>query len=125
MAEDDRRLISCAVSVAPVVKWQLYGKVISRVFLGLRPVHLKILTFENVGTLSFSIFSEFGYVTDFFYVPDFFYVFLKNQGKHDKHLCFLLHKNLKTLRKKLGLCHFALIFQKNIEKVWNIEKSGT
>ena len=72
MAEDDRRLISCAVSVAPVVKWQLYGKVISRVFLGLRPVHLKILTFENVGTLSFSIFSEFGYVTDFFYVPAFF-----------------------------------------------------
>ena len=26
LAEDDRRLISCAVSVAPVVKWQLYGK---------------------------------------------------------------------------------------------------
>ena len=29
LAEDDRRLISCAVSVAPVVKWQLYGKFFS------------------------------------------------------------------------------------------------
>ena len=32
LAKDDRRLISCAVSVAPVVKWQLYGKVISSFF---------------------------------------------------------------------------------------------
>ena len=32
LAEDDRRLISCAVSVAPVVKWQLYGKFISSFF---------------------------------------------------------------------------------------------
>ncbi len=34
LAEDDRRLISCAVSVAPVVKWQLYGKFTSS-FVGL------------------------------------------------------------------------------------------
>jgi dipeptidyl aminopeptidase/acylaminoacyl peptidase len=39
LAEDDRRLISCAVSVAPVVKWQLYGKFISS-FLGLTLIEM-------------------------------------------------------------------------------------
>ena len=37
-------------------------------------------------------------------------------------MCFLLHKFLKTLRKKLGLSNFCHDFSKNIEKVWNIEK---
>ena len=33
-----------------------------------------------------------------------------------KYLCFLLHKFLKTLRKKLGLCHFCLDFSKKHRK---------
>ena len=27
LAEDNQQLLSCAVAVAPVVKWQLYGKI--------------------------------------------------------------------------------------------------
>jgi len=35
LAEDDRRLISCAVSVAPVVKWQLYDSAYTERYMGL------------------------------------------------------------------------------------------
>lgn len=45
------------------------------------------------------------------------------------YLCFLLHNVLKKHRKMLGLRKilrhgqiFALNFQKNIEKVWDIKK---
>ena len=35
LAEDNKQLLSCAVSVAPVVKWQLYGNLLTSFF----PLH--------------------------------------------------------------------------------------
>ena len=80
------------------------------------------------------IFSEFGYVPDFFYVPNF--LFEPNSDKSSqkwlspnfflsvfKNTCdFYYIKIWKHLEKSWDSVVFALIFQKNIEKVWDIEK---
>jgi hypothetical protein len=73
-------------------------------------------------------FSEFGYVTEFFYVPDFFYVSkkLRKSLGHRKVsvLVFFTNKNFKKTRQKRQSPNIFLCFsEKNIEKVWDIEKS--
>ena len=82
-----------------------------------------------LGLCRFCLYSsEFGYVTKIFYVPSFFYVskkLRKNLGHRKMSvLVFLLHKISKKQGKNEEVPTFFYVFlKKNIEKVWDIEKS--
>ena len=105
--------------------WMKTGKISLKMIIGLSIYKLRTLLFLIwfffLNLTMFHIFSIFQTFSMFFWKMKakmtqsqlFFKCF-------QTYLCFLLHKFLKTLRKKLG--HFCHDFSKNIEKVWNIEK---